>query len=100
MWSTRLTWIFGALFVLFGLPLMFVDNIGTRNLLGGLSTLSLGGFAMAMAYNATATGTIRLQNSTISRAQQPRIFWAAVGLVVIAGFGVITAGVWFMLIKG
>ena len=99
MWSTRFTWIFAALFLLCGLPLLIVDDAGARNLWGGLSAAGLGGFALAMAYNATATGTIRLQFSTIVRAASPYKFWAAVGLVGLAGLGVIAAGGWLLVFK-
>jgi len=99
MWSGRLIWIFGALFVLFGLPLIIVDDIGARNLLGGLSTLSLGGFAFALASNGIVTGTIRLQYSKISRAAQPYTFWAAVILVTAAGSGVVVSSMWLMFFK-
>jgi hypothetical protein len=99
MWSGRLIWIFGALFIVFGLPLAIIDGIAARNVLGGLSTLSLGGFAFALAYNATATGTIRLQYSTISRSAQPRAFWAAVSLVAVAGLGVVTSAIWLLFFK-
>ncbi len=99
MWPGRLIWIFGVLFVLFGLPLIIVDDIGARNVLGGLSVLRLGGFAFAMAYNAMATGTIRLQNSKISRTAQPYAFWAAVCLVTAAGLGVVASGMWLMFFK-
>ena len=99
MWSKRLTWIFANSFLLFGLPLIIVDNIGTPHVLGGLSSLSLGGFALAMAYNATAKGNITLQYSKINRAAQPRTFWATVSLVAQAGVVVVIAGIWLIFFK-
>ena len=99
MWAKRLIWVFGAGFILFGLPLIMVEDAAARDIWGSLSTFSLGGFAFAMAYDAAATGTIRMQFSTINRAAQPRAFWAAVGLVTLAGLGVVIAAGWLLFFK-
>ena len=76
-----------------------VDSIAAPHVWGGLSALSLGGFALAMANSAMATGKITLQYSKVSRAAQTFTFWAAAGLVSIAGVVVIIAGVWLMFFK-
>lgn len=99
MWSTRLMWTFAALVLLFGLPLAVLEDGGVQKTFAGLSTLSLGAFALAMAYNGMATGSITIQFSKVRRSAQPRTFWAAVGLVAVAGAGVIVAGIWFLFFK-
>lgn len=99
MWSHRLIWIFGALFVFFGLPLIIVDDNEMGRVLAGLSALSLGGFALALAFNARVTGKITLQFSKISRAARPRTYWAAVSLVAIAGVVVVITGFWAIFFK-
>jgi hypothetical protein len=52
--------------------LIIFANIGAPHIWGGMSALSLGGFALAMTYNAAVTGKITLQYSKINRAAQPR----------------------------
>lgn len=99
MWSLWLTGIFGALFVLFGLPLLFVTDPGTRLIFGGMSTLSLGGFAVALSHHARSTGRIKIQQTTIERAQRPRLFEVVVTFIELAGFIVIAAGLWAMFFK-
>lgn len=96
MRSQKLIWIFAGAFVLFGVTLFFVEDEAARDFWGGLSILCLGGFALALAYDALATGRITIQFSKISRRTQPRMFWAAVGLVVATGSVVIVAGLRFI----
>jgi hypothetical protein len=95
----RLTWIFGGLFVAFGVPLVLSEGVEGRRFWAGLSTLCLGGFGVSMARDALATGQIRLQTSVIRRAARPRLFWAAVVLVAAAGVGVLITGFWFLFFK-
>ncbi len=65
----------------------------------GLSTLSLGGFALSMVKDALTTGQIRVQNSVIRHANQPRLFWAAVILISATGVVVLITGLWFLFFK-
>jgi len=95
----RLMWIFGALFVLFGLPLFFVEDRSWVRIWIGLSTLSLGCFALAMAGDGVVKGEIKLQFSLIRRATQPRTFWATVALVCGAGVAVVATAFWAMFFK-
>ena len=94
-----LTWTFAALFVLFGLPLLIVEDAGWQRLCAGLSTLSLGGFALAWARHAVAVGQIKLQHSWIRVATQPRTFWATMAMLVVTGTGVIVAAIWVLFFK-
>jgi hypothetical protein len=95
----RVTWILAGLFVLFGVAALTTDSESWRRFWVGLSTLSLGGFGVSMAKNALAAGQIRLQTAVIRFAHQPRLFWAAVILVAVAGVGVLIAGLWFLFFK-
>ncbi len=95
----RMMWVFGALFVLFGLPLAVIDEPNWRNISGGLSVFSLGLFALAMAADGLTKGIIRFQFSVIDRTTRPRTFWAAIVLVSAAGAGVIIAGVLVLFFK-
>ena len=52
-----------------------------------MSALSLGGFAVSMVRDALSTGHIRVQNSVIRYADQPRLFWTAVIVVAVATSG-------------
>ena len=99
MFLKHLTWIFAGLFVLFGAAILMTDSAVWRRLWVGLSTLSLGGFALSMVKDALTTGQIRIQNSVIRCADQPRLFWAAVILVAAAGVGVMVTGLWFLFFK-
>lgn len=99
MFLKPLMWIFAGLFVLFGLAAMIPEDPGRIRLGVGLSTLSLGGFAISMVGDALATGQIRLQFSVIHRASRPWLFWSAVMLVTAAGAGVLAAGIWFLFFK-
>ena len=95
----RLMWLFGALFVLFGLPLAVVEDSGWQRVWGGLSLLSLGSFALAMAGGGMVTGQIRVQFSTIERSAQPYVFWAAIAIVSAAGVVVIITAFWAVFFK-
>ena len=91
----HLTWIFGGLFVLFGATMLMTES----KIWAGLSTLSLGGFALSMVKDALTTGQIRVQNSVIRHANQPRLFWAAVILISATGVVVLITGLWFLFFK-
>ena len=95
----RLMWLFGALFVLFGLPLAVVEDGGWARVWGGLSLLSLGGFALAMAGDGMVKGQIRVQFSRIQRTTQPWLFWATIALVSATGVVVIITAVWVLFFK-
>ncbi len=99
MYLERLMWLCAALFILFGLPLAVIDDRGWQHLCGGMSALSLGGFAFFMGGNSLVNGKIRLQNSWVSRATQPRTFWASIVLVFSAGIGVMIAAIWALFFK-
>jgi len=94
-----LTWTFAALFVLFGLPMLVVEDPGWLRFFAGLSTLSLGAFSLAWARHAVAVGQIKLQFSWIRRATQPRLFWATMAMLVVTGTGVIVAAIWMLFFK-
>ena len=96
---SHLTWVFAGLFVLFGAAILLTESEDWQRYWAGLSTLSLGGFALSMVRDALATGQIRVQNSVIRHAHQPRLFWAAVILVAAAGVGVLIAGSGFLFFK-
>ena len=95
MFLKHLTWIFAGLFVLFGLTMLMTES----GIWAGLSTLSLGGFGLSMVKDALATGQIRIQNSVIRQANQPRLFWAAIILVSATGVVVLITGLWFLFFK-
>lgn len=94
-----LMWMFGALFLLFGLPLFFVEDIFWARLCTSLSVLSLGCFAFAMVGDALAKGTIRIQFSQIVRNAQPIAFWTSITLVTAAGVGALATGIWAYFVK-
>ena len=95
MLSKNLTWIFAGLFVLFGATMLMTES----KIWAGLSTLSLGGFALSMVKDALTAGQIRVQNSVIRHANQPRLFWAAVILISATGVVVLITGLWFLFFK-
>jgi hypothetical protein len=90
---------FGGGFVLFGLPLLVVEDQGWVRISAGLSTFCLGGFALAMVQDALGTGRIRLQHGTIHYASRPRLFWAAIALYAVAGLAMIGVAGWILFIK-
>ena len=100
MTAKLLMWVLGALFALCGLPLLIVENAEWQRIWGSLSTGSLGGFALAMAYDAVGTGKLRFQHSLIERGRQPGLFWAAVSLIIVTGAIVIAGAVWMAFFKG
>ncbi len=99
MTLTRLMWIFGALFVVFGLIMAVADGNATRHIWGGLSVASLGCFALAMVFDGVLKGEIRVQFDVINRATRPRLFWAAVALISAAGIVVMVSAVWILFFK-
>lgn len=99
MYFDRLMWLCAALFVLFGLPLAFIEDIAWQHVSGGLSILSLSLFALAMVGNGLVKGKIRLQFSWINRTTQPRTFWASIALVFSTGMGVMIAAIWVLFFK-
>lgn len=92
-------WIFAALFLLFGLPLFIVEDEGWRKILLGGTTLSLGGFALAMAGDGIIKGEIKFNLSLIKCHDRPVVFWSTVALVAIAGIATIATGIWALLYK-
>ena len=92
-------WLCAALFVIFGLSLAVIDDRDWQKLCGGISALSLSGFSFFMAGSGLLNGRIRIQNSWINLATQPRVFWASIVLVLAAGFGVMIASIWVLFIK-
>ena len=94
-----LTWTFAVLFLLFGLPLFFLEDPEWARRSAGMSTLWLGCFALAWARHAVATGQIKIQFSWIRRASQPLTFMATVLMLVIAGAGTIAAAIWALFFK-
>ncbi len=99
MTSNRLMWIFGGLFVVFGLLMAVSDGTTARDILGGLSITSLGGFAFAMVFDGVSKGEIRVQFDVIKRATQPRLFWATVALIGATGIGVMVSAAWVLFFK-
>jgi hypothetical protein len=95
----RLMWVFGGLFILFGLLMAIADGDTALNLWGGLSAASLGGFALAMAFEGVSKGVIRVQFSVIKRATHPRLFWAVVCLICAAGVVVLISAAWALFFK-
>jgi hypothetical protein len=95
----RLMWLCAALFILFGLPLVFVEDSGWQRVCVGLSALSLGCFALAMAGDGLVKGEIRVQFSQIKRTAQPHFFWTAIALVSSTGVVVIITAFWAMFFK-
>ena len=94
----RLMWVFGGLFVVFGLLMAAFDETA-RNLWGGLSVASLGGFALAMSLDGASKGEIRVQFDVIKRATRPRLFWAAVLGIGAAGIVVLVSAAWILFFK-
>ena len=90
---------FACLFVLFGLLGLTSNNRIWRQTWGGLSTLSLGGFALSLVQDALRTGRLRFQFSILTRAHQPRLFWLAIALTTVAGMGTVIAGLWLLVLK-
>ena len=99
MFRKHLTWVFVGLFVLFGASIPMTESAVWRRFWAGLSALSLGGFAVSMVRDALSTGQIRVQNSVIHYADQPRLFWAAVIVIAAAGVVVLIAALWVLFFK-
>lgn len=101
--SERLTWIFAALFVTCGVPLLFLDSENPDPsvvyVLAGMATLFLGGFGLCLAWSAWEAGRINLQHFNYSRAGQPRRFAATIIVILLAGCGTLTTAVWFLFFK-
>lgn len=92
-------WICAALFFVFGLPLFLVDDQVWRKALLGLTTLSLGGFALAMAGDGVVKSEIKFNLSLIKRQDRPVIFWLTIALVTAAGMATIVTALWAMFVK-
>ncbi len=99
MTSSRLMWVFGGLFVVFGLFMAVADGTTARDIWGGLSITSLGSFALAMVFDGVSKGVIRVQFDVIKRATQPRLFWATVALIGAAGIAVMVSAAWILFFK-
>ena len=100
MTANRLMILSGVSFVLFGLLLGASGSEASKNLWGGLSTASLGTFALAMVADALANGRIRFQFDVIERDKRPRLFLAAISLVAFAGLVVMGCAVWVLFFRG
>lgn len=94
-----LTWVFAGLFVAFGLPLAVIEDPAWRDRWGGLSLLSLAGFAFSMVRDAVKSGEVRFNFSRIRRADSPRLFWATLAVIAAAGSGVLAAALWALFFK-
>lgn len=97
--SKHLTLVFAALFVAFGLPLVFAEDTGRRHAWGGLALLCLGGFSLSMVRDAIKSGETRLKYTRIKRRDSPWLFWAILGLIATAGIVVLVAAVWLLFFK-
>lgn len=101
--SDRLKWLFAVLFLLGGLPLLFLDkdnpDPGLAHVLAGTATLCLGAFAVCLVWSAWQTGAINLQHFNYSRAGQPRRFLATLAVILLAGGGTIITAFWFFFFK-
>ena len=95
----RIMWLFGALFLMFGLPLFFIEDEGWRKYFLGLSALFLGCFGLAMAGDGVLRGKIKLQLTLLTRRDQPITFWLAVTVISAAGVATIATGIWAMFFK-
>lgn len=95
----RLMWLCAGLFLLSGIPLFWIEDPNWARISASLALLFLGLFALAMAADGVAQGQIRFQFSIVRRAQRPRLFWATVGLVIVAGIGVLVTAAWAMFFK-
>lgn len=95
----RLMFIFGALFGLFGLPLVFLRDVGLSMVLGGLAMLSLACFAVTLGLRAIDEGQLRLQIVTVEKDTSPRLFWLSVALIIGAGAAVGIGAMWLILFE-
>ena len=95
----HLTWVFVGLFVLFGASILMTESAVWRQFWAGMSALSLSGFALSMVKDALSTGQIRVQNSVVHYADQPRLFWVAVIVIAAAGVAALIAGLWALFFK-
>lgn len=99
MAARHFTIVFGAGFVLFGLPLLFLENPGWLRASAALSAFCLGAFALAMVLDALNSGRIRLQHGVVHYGSRPRLFRAVIALYTIAGLGVVAVALWILFIK-
>lgn len=90
---STLQWAFVALFLIAGVPLLFVSDPDTGRALARLAVLFLGGFAVAMALDARQTGLIKLQHTTIRRAARPRLFAVMTTGIALGGLGLVVMAV-------
>lgn len=101
--SRTLQWIFAALFLLCGIPLLFLDrdnpDPAAAQLLAGTAALFLGGFGVCLAWSAWEVGAIKLQHVNYTRAGEPRRFMATVAMIFLAGCGTLASAVWFFFFK-
>jgi hypothetical protein len=97
--TSRLVWVFAALFLLCGLPLLVVEQVSWVRPLASLCMAFLGAFSLALAADAIRTGQLRVQGSVILYSRQPRLFWAALAVIALAGIGVLIGAVWAAFFK-
>jgi len=88
-----------VLFLGFGVLGWLAGGEPWRKIFLGLATLSLGGFGLAMAWEAVVAGEIRIEHTILQRAEKPRLYWAAVLVVGAAGAVVLVAAVWLVFFK-
>jgi hypothetical protein len=92
-------WLCGGLFILFGLPLVILEDKRKGLLFAGLSSLALGSFGLAMAGDGVVKGEVKLHSSVIRRSNQPFLFWVVTALIAAAGVGTIVTAVLVFFFK-
>jgi hypothetical protein len=97
--AERMMWIFGACFILFGLPLFVVSDGWLRDFFGAIALAGLGGFALAFSVDGVQKGEVKFQNSLIQRGRQKYLFWSTIGVVAFAGIVVLSAVIWLLFFK-
>lgn len=94
---------FAGLFLLFGVPLLFLDKESADQAIGmplaGLAVLSLSGFAFSLAWHAWTTGQAKVQHFNYTRATQPYRFGATLVLILVAGTGTLITAFWVLFFK-
>ncbi len=88
-----------GLVIIFGVLAWLAGGEEAKTWLLPLALLSLGGFGLAMAWEAVVAGEICIERTTIRRAEKPRLYWAAVAVVGAAGGGVLVGVIWRVLFK-
>lgn len=89
-------WLLGGIFLAAGVASMMSDTNAWRQLWGGLSLMALGGFALAMTWEARIVGRIRIHSTVIDRSARPRTFALVTASVALGGLIVVAVGVWLL----